>query len=284
MSVNHAGKIFGAFDRDLDAWGTAPENSAIHAGWKDARDFFNDNVMPYRDPGRLTSKTPLIKKMALLDEDRRGVDPATVVDKIFPARETSIAGDIADMTSPEGKLAMKSALVNKMTDDAVSPDIEGLGNSALLKHTTKHGHSGESVFNAAEQQRIQGVRDLAKMTGRSGDIGTTGMGVIPYLMGGSAGAGALGYYGPRLMDKDGESLTTAERTLLTLGFAPLAAVLAARGARGYSASALGKNIHFLNPDLEGPLGAVQKFGANIPRGMAQPTEEEYVHYPLGHRQ
>jgi hypothetical protein len=284
MSVNHAGKIFGAFDRDLDTWGTAPQNSAINDAWKDARGFFNDNVMPYRDPGRLASKTPLVKKMALLDEDRRGVDPATVVDKIFPSRETSIAGDIADMTSPEGKLAMKSALINKMTDDAVSPDIDGLGNSVLLKHTTKHGHSGEAVFDAAEQARIQQVRDLAKMTGRSGDIGGNGMGVIPYLMGGSAGAGALGYYGPRLMDKDGESLTMAERTLLTLGVAPLAAILAARGARGYSSSNIGKGMHFLNPDMEGALGKMQKFGSNIPRGAAQPTEDEYVRYPLGHRQ
>jgi hypothetical protein len=241
--------------------------------------------MPYRDPGRLTSKTPLVKKMALLDEDRRGVDPATVVDKIFPSRETSIAGDIADMTSPEGKLAMKSALINKMTDDAVSPDIDGLGNSALLKHTTKHGHSGEAVFDAAEQARIQQVRDLAKMTGRSSQIGEgKGESFVPMVMGGSAGVGATGYYGTRLLDKEGESLTPAERAILLLGVAPLAAILAARGARGYSSSNVGKNTHFLNPDMEGALGKIQKFGSNIPRGAAQPTEDEYVRYPLGHRQ
>lgn len=281
--VGNAKRLYGAFERDLDAWGSAPENAAVSSAWKDARTYFNNNVMPYRDPTRLDSKSRLIRD--IVNDD---VDVATIPAKLFSKDETNLVSDIMSLSDAGGKQAVKSSLLDRMTRDATHPDIPGLDSAALLKMTNKHTNAGESAFNAGEITRIQNTRDLARMGARSGDLGKGGEGAgerLPaYLMGGTGmvGVGGTTYMALNALDRD--TLSPTDRMLLALGVAPLAALIGARAGNKYTSSALGKTLHFADPVLSGPLGTLQKYGQGAIRGVGAPLAEEYVDYPLGHRE
>ena len=51
----------------------------------------------------------------------------------------------------------------------------------------------------------------------------------------------------------------------------------------YTGSALGKNLHFADPELKGALGIIQEAARRASRGAAEPLADSYVHDSLGHR-
>lgn len=283
-AVADAAKIYSAFEKDLDNWGQQPGNNLLNGAWKEARDYFKDNVLPYRQPGMLDSNSRIVRDMI---NDR--VDPATVIDKVLPGRETSIAGDVMDLTGPEGRAAIKSGLVNKMTDESVNPNFEGLDNLALLRHTNKHGHNGETVFSPGEQQQIADVRDLAKLTKRSSGINDRDSGsnerLTSLILGGAAMSGIPGagaYYATKI--NSGEELTPADKLIIGTILLPGMAIVGGRGANAYTGSTLGKGLHFANPELRGALsGPLQKMFVNATTSAGEPVLDEFTHYQLGNR-
>lgn len=277
-AVRQAAKVFAAFDQDLDNWGQQPGADALNAAWADARSYFKENVVPYRNPDELASKTKVIR-----DVIGDNIDVETLPAKILPTRETSIAQDVMELSAPRGQEAVKSALIDRMTRDALEHDTTGLDTAALLRYTNRHGHSGESVFGPDELARIQNTRDLARAASRSGDLSRTEGGgrLTSALMGGSAMAGLpfAAMYGLGSM----EGMTPAEK--LGIGFLalPAAAMIGSRGMNMYSRSPAMQGLHFAEPALEGGLGAVQRYLSGGVRGAGEPTLDEFRTGALGHR-
>lgn len=278
-AVTHAAKIFKAFNKDLDAWGSQPGNTALNNAWKDARGFYKDEVMPFRDPSKLDSKSTLIRKIVNGDAD---VD--TVANKALSTQETSIAKDIMAHSTPAGQQAMKSALVRKMVDPSISDDLAGLGNASLLRNTAKQSHASDYVFNDPEKQAIQDARDIARLTRRSAEAGTTppatGARTLPFLAASTfpAVAGTT-YMGLGML---GDSIDPAARMALSGVAAPLGVLSAIKGLNNYAKSSLGKNMYFADPRLKGGLGWVQDMAQRAARGLGQPLEDTYVRGSLGH--
>lgn len=278
-AVRQASQVFAAFERDLDNWGTQSGNNDLNNAWKTAREYFKENVAPYRDPGKLESKTPLIRNIV-----NDNVDPATIPDKVLPTRETSIAQDVMELASPEGQKAVKSALVNKITEEATSPDIQGLDAAALLRYTNKHGHSGERVFNPDEQAEIAAVRDIVRSTQRSSDPGRLNEGkgrLVSAVLGGSAMMG-VPFLGAQVAGAVG-GMSPTEQALMGLAALPGLAVLGGRGANAYTSGALGKNIHFADPNISGALGGLQQMIRGASLGAGQPILEQWRTGNLGHQ-
>lgn len=290
-SVAQAGRIFSAFDNDLDRWGMQPAsptwvgpeqppNRALNEAWQNAREFFRDNVAPYRNPELLESKTPLIRDAL----GNQKLDPATIPAKALPTRETTIAQDVMDLADERGQAAMKSALINKMTEESLSLVPEGLDTASLLRHTLKHGHSGESVFTPTELQRITDTRDIARAAGRSGDLSRlhdAGGRLVSALLGGGAMAG-VPYMGMQLSGSTAD-LTPGERAAVGFAALPMAIAIGSRGMHAYNTRPFFQNIHFADPELSGLLGALQRYGIGALRGAGQPTLEEFRSGELGHR-
>lgn len=275
-AVAQAAKIFSAFDNDLDAWGQQPGNDALNEAWRGARKYYADNVVPYTQPVELSSRSPVIRDIV---EDR--IDPATVVDKVLPTRETSIAQDVMSLASPRGQQAAKAALIDKMTEEAASPDLAGLNNAALLRHTNKYGASGESVFSPTEQARIKQVRDVAKATQRSQTDPSQAASLWSNLVGGSA-VGTMPFAAMHAMTALSPEATAADKAWAGFFMLPAMAAIAGRGAQGYSASRLGQNIHFADPALQGAGGALQRMLRAGMTGSGQPLQEAFRQGRLGH--
>lgn len=280
-SVKHAASIFAAFNRDLDEWGKQPGNTALNDAWKEARNYFKDNVIPFRDPQALKSKSPLIKQIV-----NDNVDTATVIDKALPRRETSISADIMEHTTPEGKRAMQSALAHKIIDPSISPDIQGLNNASLIHKVADQEHAAGAVFSPRQQQAIDDAADIAKLTRRSSEAGTTtprtGARLLPFMAGSTiAGAAPAAYFGLGML---GDSIDPQTRAALALTAAPLGVLSLMKGANNYARSSLGKNLHFADPLMRGGLGKLQQIIESGVRGAGEPVVNEYLHYPLGHRE
>ena len=280
-AVKHAATIFSAFNKDLDAWGNQAGNSALNKAWKDARQFYKAEVMPFRDPRKLDSKSTMIRNIV-----NGNIDVDTVANKALSTQETSIAKDLMAHSTPAGQAAMKSALVRKMVDPSISPDIAGLGNASLLRNTTKQTHAGDYVFDAVEQGKIQDARDIAKLTRRSAEAGTTppptGARTLPFLAASTLPAVAgTTYMGLGML---GDSIDPATRIALSGIAAPIGALSVMNGLNRYAGSALGKHMYFAKPKLAGGLGWLQDITQRAVRSAGQPLEETYVRGELGHRE
>ena len=280
-AVKHAAAIFSAFNKDLDQWGNQPGNKALNDAWKDARGYFKDNVLPFRDPQKLASKSKLIRDMTT-----DNVDTATVVDKALPRRETSISGDIMAHSTPEGQRAMRSALVHKIVDPAINPDIQGLNNASLIHRAADQEHAVNSVFTPRQVQALDDAADIAKLTRRSSEAGTTtprtGARLLPFMAGSTiAGTAPAAYFG---LGMAGDSLDPSTRAALAIGAAPLAVLGIMKGSNNYARSALGKNLHFADPVLKGKLGGLQQLIERGVRGAGEPLLDEYTTMSLGHRE
>ena len=280
-AVKHAASIFSAFNKDLDAWGSQPGNAVLNNAWKDARGFFKENVLPYRDPSKLASKSTLVRNIV-----NGNVDTDAIANKALPTQNSSIAGDIMELANADGKAAMKSALARKLIDPSVSPDLQGLGNASLLRNTTKQANASGKVFTPAELQQIEDARDLASLTRRSAEAGTTppatGARTLPF-MASSAMAGTAGtaYMGLGML---GDSLDPAARIALAGIAAPAGALSIMKGLNRYAGSGLGQNIHFADPKLRGALGLAQEYAKRAGRGLGEPLVNEYTTGALGHRE
>ena len=279
-AVKHAASIFSAFNKDLDAWGSQPGNKALNDAWKDARSYFKENVLPFRDPSMLDSKSKLIQNVV-----NDNVDVDSLTRRALPLTETSVAGDVMAHSTPSGQQAMKSALVRKLIDPSISEDIQGLGNVSLLRNVRKGEHIGKDVFSPTELQQTQDARDIADLTRRSAEAGTTppatGARTLPFM----AGSAALGTAGTAYMALGmlGDSIDPATRILLSTVAAPVGVLGAMKGANRYTGSALGKNLHFADPKLKGALGLVQEVAKRGIRGSGEPLMDLYVTEQLGHR-
>ena len=280
-AVKHAAAIFGAFNKDLDAWGNQAGNTALNNAWKDARKFYKTEVMPFRDPSKLDSKSTLIRNIV-----NGNVDVDTVANKALSSQETSIAKDVMARTTPDGQRAMKSALVRKMVEPSISTDLAGLGNASLLRNTTKQKHAGNYVFDRQELQQIQDAYDIAKLTRRSAEAGTTppptGARTLPFLAASTIPAVAgTTYMGLGML---GDAIDPATRIALAGVAAPIGALSVMNGLNKYAGSALGKNMYFAKPKLNGGLGWLQDRAQSAVRGAGQPLEDAYVRGELGHRE
>lgn len=279
-AVKHAATIFGSLNKDLDAWGRQPGNKALNDAWADARNYFKTEVLPFRDPSKLDSKSKLIQSIV-----NDNVDVDALANKALPMSETSVAGDVMKHSTPAGQQGLKSALIRKIVDPSISEDLQGLGNVSLLKNTRKGEHIGKDVFSAKELQDIQDARDIADLTRRSAEAGTTppatGARTLPFM----AGSALLGTAGTTYMGLGmlGDAIDPATRIALSTMVAPVG-VLSTMGALNrYTGSALGKNMHFADPKLKGVLGAIQETTRRAGRGAAAPLADSYVHDSLGHR-
>lgn len=279
-AVKHAASIFSAFNKDLDAWGSQPGNKALNDAWKDARSYYKDNVLSFRDPSLLDSKSKLVQNIV-----NDNVDVDTLATKALPLRETSVAGDIMSHSTPAGQAGMKSALIRKLVDPSISDDIQGLGNVSLLRNVRKGEHVGKDVFTPAELQAIQDARDIADLTRRSAEAGTTppatGARTLPFM----AGSAALGTAGTAYMALGmlGDSIDPATRILLSTVAAPVGVLGAMKGANKYTNSAFGQNLHFADPEFKGALGLIQEAARRGIRGSGEPLIDLYVNEQLGHR-
>ena len=65
--------------------------------------------------------------------------------------------------------------------------------------------------------------------------------------------------------------------------APIGVLGAMKGANRYTGSALGKNLHFADPELKGALGLAQEVAKRGIRGAGEPLMDLYVNEQLGHR-
>ena len=280
-AVKHAASIFSAFNKDLDTWGNQAGNAALNKAWKDARGFYRDEVMPFRDPSKLSSKSNLIRNIV-----NGGVDVDTVANKALSTQETSIAKDLMAHSAPEGQAALKSALARKMINPSISPDLAGLGNASLLRNTAKQSHAGDYVFDATEAQAIKDARDIASLTRRSAEAGTTppatGARTLPFMASGAiAGTAGSAYMALGML---GDAVDPATRLALAGIAAPIGVLSAMRGLNSYAGSRVGQNMYGANPKLRGVLGAVQEATKRGLRGAGQPVEELYTSGALGHRE
>lgn len=276
-ALPQAAKIFKAFDDDLDAWASQPGNDALNEAWRGARKYHAEHVVPYTNPAELGSKSPIVRDIV---EDR--VDPATIVDRVLPTRETGIARDVMELASPKGQSATKAALVDRMTEGTTGPDLQGMDNAALLRHTNRFGHSGEAVFSPAEQAQLGAVRDVARATQRSQVDPTQSSNLFSTIMGGSA-IGSLPFAAMHAASAISPESTSADKAWASFMLLPAMAAIAGRGAQGYSASQLGKNMRFADPVLQGAGGALQRFIRQMSMGAGQPTEEAFRQGNIGHR-
>lgn len=279
-AVKHAATIFGSLNKDLDAWGRQPGNKALNDAWADARNYFKTEVLPFRDPSRLDSKSKLIQNIV-----NDNVDVDALANKALPLSETSVAGDVMKHSTPIGQQGLKSALIRKIVDPSISEDLQGLGNVSLLKNTRKGEHIGKDVFSAKELQNIQDARDIADLTRRSAEAGTTppatGARTLPFM----AGSALLGTAGTTYMGLGmlGDAIDPATRIALSTMVAPVGVLGTMNALNKYTGSALGKNLHFADPELKGALGIIQEAARRAGRGAAEPLADSYVHDSLGHR-
>jgi len=280
-AVKHAASIFSAFNKDLDAWGKQSGNKALNDAWSDARGYFKENVLPFRDPSKLGSKTQLLRK--IINDD---IDVDTVANKVLPASDSSVAGDVMAHSTPAGQAAVKSAAIGRMVDPSISPDIQGLGNASLLRNTAKQAHAGDYIFSPEELQQIKDARDIVGLTRRSAEAGTTppptGARTLPFMAAsGLAGTAGAAYMGLGML---GDAIDPATRLALAGTVAPAGVLGVMRGLNRYAGSNTGQNMHFANPKLKGVLGALQDTTKRSARGAGEPWLNAYLRGELGHRE
>ena len=276
--VAKANQVFGAFERDLDTWGTDPVNSHLSDTWKEARKFHKENVLPYVDPDSLPSKANIIRDIV-----NNNVDQRTVPSKIVVPKDSNLATDFMNLSDAPGQAAAKRVLMDRITSPAISDDLEsGLSTSKLLTNSSKFGHPEEAILSPQELALLQNSRDIAMTANRSSLSGSSapqnGMRTIPWLVGG-AGLGGTTYAASNYFDPE----MSASNRLLASTIAPAIAVLGARGANAYTSSALGKGLHFLDPELGGVMGGLQRYFRGMGTGAGESAQDQFKNYSLGHR-
>lgn len=282
-AVAKAARLLKAVDDDLESWasqGAAPQE--LKDKWDVARRYFKEEVMPFRDPSMLESKSPLIRNIV-----NDNADTATLVDKTLPKRETSISADAHNLTTDEGRAAMRAALIDKLTRDSVQHRPEGFDTHSIGTNVDDFANTSKAVLTSPQRTEMQELADLGGLSDRSNNLlrGNSSFGerLPSYLLGGSAmlGIPSLAYMGASAFGP--EDLSMAEKFGIALTLGPLAALAGSRAANKYTGSRLGQNFHFIDPALEGVPGALQRFGAAGVRGAGAPLTNEFERQQLGWR-
>lgn len=282
-AVAKSAQLLKAVDDDLEAWanqGGAPLD--LKEKWDFARQFFKNEVMPYRDPAMLASKNPVVRNIV---NDK--ADTAAIPDKVLPTRETSVSSDVMDLSTEEGREAMRAALIAKLTDESVQHQPRGFDTSSIVRNTEDFANTSKAVLTPTQTREVADLSDLSGLTSRANNIlrgdASYGERLPAYLMGGSAmlGLPSLAYMGASAFGP--EDLTAGEKFGLALTLGPLAALAGSRAANKYTGSRFGKNFHFVDPKLEGVQEYLQRFGAAGVRGTGAPVANEFERHSLGWR-
>ena len=185
-----------------------------------------------------------------------------------------------------GQLAAKRVLADKILSPSVSDELDsGLSTTKMVRNSTKFGHPESAVFDPGERAALNDTRRVAQTANRASmsgaDAPRNGIQTLPWLVRGMGiVAPTAGTYAA--LSSYDESLTPGQKAALSIAV-PAGAVLSARGANAYSKSALGKASHFLDPELKGVSGALQRLFRGAVQGSAAPLVEEEKHYMLGNR-
>jgi hypothetical protein len=239
-AVGKLKQVYKAVNKDLDNWGVKPANEPIHKAYKEAQDFYTENVVPFkRDP----TLKKVVNEFAPFDED-------LALNTFFKEGRPNLAEKVMKFQTPEGQRAAQFVIVDDLVNKAVNTSKDtGLDISAYLNRARKLEDPSGKVFSPQVKQHMDDVDDVLKAAQRSqnyldssGNTGRylamRGVQTLPYLVAGGAAYGASG----------GDIGTTGAGILGLLALT--------RGLNSVGANPVGKRMLMSSTQLPGGLQSI----------------------------